>query len=81
VKLIQQQEFVIGGYTPHEGSRKYFGALLVGSYGEEGLLFAGRVGTGFSQKALATPYEGLQRIKLTTCPFVYRLRGDMEEGA
>jgi bifunctional non-homologous end joining protein LigD len=29
VKLTQQQEFVIGGYTPPEGSRKYFGALLV----------------------------------------------------
>ena len=30
IKLTQQQEFVIGGYTPPEGSRKYFGALLVG---------------------------------------------------
>jgi bifunctional non-homologous end joining protein LigD len=48
VKLTQQQEFVIGGYTPPEGSRKYFGSLLVGYYGPDGLLFAGRVGTGFS---------------------------------
>jgi hypothetical protein len=39
VKLTQQQEFVIGGYTPPERSRKYFGALLVGYYGPEGLLF------------------------------------------
>jgi len=29
VKLTQQLEFVIGGYTPPERSRKYFGALLV----------------------------------------------------
>ena len=50
VKLTQEQEFVIGGYTPPGGSRKYFGALLVGYYGQEGLLFAGRVGTGFSEK-------------------------------
>jgi bifunctional non-homologous end joining protein LigD len=50
VKLTQQQEFVIGGYTPPEGGRKYFGALLVGYYGPAGLLFAGRVGTGFSEK-------------------------------
>jgi len=28
VKLHQEQEFVIGGYTEPEGSRKYFGALL-----------------------------------------------------
>jgi bifunctional non-homologous end joining protein LigD len=69
VKLTQQQEFVIGGYTPLERSRKYFGALLVGYYGSEGLLFAGRVGTGFSEKALATLYEGMEQIKRTTCPF------------
>ena len=30
VKLTQQQEFVIGGYTRPEGSRQYFGPLLVG---------------------------------------------------
>ena len=55
VKLTQKQEFVIGGYTSPEGSRKYFGALLVGYYGPEGLLFAGRVGIGFSERAW-TPY-------------------------
>ena len=32
IKLHQEQEFVIGGYTEPEGSRKYFGALLVGFY-------------------------------------------------
>jgi bifunctional non-homologous end joining protein LigD len=70
VKLTQQQEFVIGGYTPPERSRKYFGALLVGYCGPDGLLFAGRVGTGFSEKALATLYGGVQKIKRATCPFV-----------
>jgi bifunctional non-homologous end joining protein LigD len=70
VKLTQQQEFVIGGYTPPEGARKYFGALLVGYYGAGGLLFSGRVGTGYSEKALATLYEGLQKIRRTMCPFV-----------
>ena len=70
VKLTQQQEFVIGGYTPPEGSRKYFGALLVGYCGPEGLLFAGRVGTGFSERALAALYEGMQKIRRKTCPFV-----------
>jgi bifunctional non-homologous end joining protein LigD len=69
LEFRQQQEFVIGGYTPPEGSRKYFGALLVGYYGSDGLLFAGRVGTGFSEKALATLHGGLLKIKHTTCPF------------
>jgi bifunctional non-homologous end joining protein LigD len=70
VKLTQQQEFVIGGYTPPEGARKYFGALLVGYYSTGGLLFAGRVGTGYSEKALAALYDGLRKINRTTCPFV-----------
>ena len=74
VKLTQQQEFVIGGYTPPEGSRKYFGALLVGYYGTGGLLFAGRVGTGFSERALATLYEGMQKIKHTSCPLAKAAR-------
>jgi len=61
---------VIGGYTPPGGSRKYFGALLVGYQGPDGLLFAGSVGTGFSEKALGLLYAGLQKIKRPTCPFV-----------
>jgi bifunctional non-homologous end joining protein LigD len=70
VKLTQEQEFVIGGYTPPEGSRKYFGALLVGYHNPEGFLFAGRVGTGFSERALEALYDGLQKIRRATCPFV-----------
>jgi len=70
VKLTLQQEFVIGGYTQPERSRKYFGSLLVGYYAPDGLLFAGRVGTGFSEKALATLYDGFQKIKRSTSPFI-----------
>jgi len=70
VKLTQQQEFVIGGYTPPEGSRKYFGALLVGYHGPGGLLFAGRIGTGFSERLLEGLYDILQKINRPTCPFV-----------
>jgi bifunctional non-homologous end joining protein LigD len=70
IKLTQQQEFAIGGYTLPERGRKYFGALLVGNYGPAGLLFAGRVGTGFSEKALAYLYEDMQKIKCATRFFV-----------
>jgi bifunctional non-homologous end joining protein LigD len=69
VKLTQQQEFVIGGYTSPEGSRKYFGSLLVGYHGPGGLLFAGRVGTGFSERLLVALYDILQKIRRATCPF------------
>jgi bifunctional non-homologous end joining protein LigD len=71
VKLTHQQEFVVGGYTLPDGGRKYFGALLVGYNGPAGrLLYAGRVGSGFSERALAELYGGLQTIRRATCPFV-----------
>jgi bifunctional non-homologous end joining protein LigD len=69
-KITKSQEFVIGGYTPPEGSRKYFGSLIVGYQSPRGLLFAGRVGTGFSERVLADLYAGMQKLKRTTCPFV-----------
>jgi bifunctional non-homologous end joining protein LigD len=69
VKLHQEQEFVIGGYTEPEGSRKYFGALLVGFYEDKKLKFAGRVGTGFSDELLSTLYSELNKIRVEKCPF------------
>jgi bifunctional non-homologous end joining protein LigD len=44
--------------------------LLVGYYGPGELLFAGTVGTGFSEKALATLYEGLKKIERPSCSFI-----------
>jgi bifunctional non-homologous end joining protein LigD len=69
VKLHLEQEFVIGGYTEPEGSRKYFGALLVGFYEGKKLKFAGRVGTGFSEKLLNTLFTELNKIRVEKCPF------------
>lgn len=70
LKLTLRQEFVIGGYTLPEGSRKYFGSLLVGYNSPDGLRFAGRVGTGFSDKLLASVDAQLQKLKRSTCPFI-----------
>src|SRR5262249_7633702 len=69
-KITKSQEFVIGGYTLPEGNRKYFGSLLVGYQSPEGLVFAGRVGTGFSEKLLASIDAQLQKIRRATCPFI-----------
>jgi bifunctional non-homologous end joining protein LigD len=69
VKLHQEQEFVIGGYTGPESSRDYFGALLVVFYESNKLKFAGRVGTGFSEKLLSTLYSALNKIRVEKCPF------------
>jgi bifunctional non-homologous end joining protein LigD len=69
IKLHKEQEFVIGGYTEPEGSRKHFGALLVGFYEGKNLKFAGRVGTGFSEKLLRSLFDDLQKIRVESCSF------------
>jgi len=69
IKCVNEQEFVIGGYTPPAGARKYFGALLVGYYERNRLLFAGKVGTGFDTKTLALLYKKLREEKRDSCPF------------
>jgi bifunctional non-homologous end joining protein LigD len=69
IKLHLEQEFVIGGYTEPEGARKHFGALLVGFYEGKRLKFAGRVGTGFSEKLLRTLFFQLNGIRAAECPF------------
>lgn len=51
-KCGNQQELVIVGFTDPEGSRKGFGALLVGYYEHGSLRYAGRVGTGFDDELL-----------------------------
>jgi bifunctional non-homologous end joining protein LigD len=69
VKLYQQGSFVIGGYTQPAGERKYMGALLVGVYENGKLKFAGRVGTGFSEKLLKALSLELNKVAVKACPF------------
>jgi len=70
LKCVSEQEFVIGGYTPPQGSRKYFGAILVGYYENKKLVFAGKVGTGFAAKSLSMLYKKFQKDARGDCPFV-----------
>jgi bifunctional non-homologous end joining protein LigD len=60
---------VIGGYTQPAGERKHLGALLVGVYENGKLKFAGRVGTGFSDKLLKALWVELNKIAVKDCPF------------
>jgi bifunctional non-homologous end joining protein LigD len=69
LKCVNEQEFVIGGYTPPAGARKHFGALLVGYYDKDRLLFAGKVGTGFDTKLLSTLHKKMRAEERSTCPF------------
>jgi bifunctional non-homologous end joining protein LigD len=69
LKVLNEQEFVIGGFTPPQGARQHFGAVLVGYYEKKKLLFAGKVGTGFDTKSLASLHKKLKGEKREDCPF------------
>jgi bifunctional non-homologous end joining protein LigD len=63
VKVRPEQELVVGGWTPGEGTAKELGALVVGVYDGERLRFAGKVGSGFdgrTRKALLARLEVLE---------------------
>jgi bifunctional non-homologous end joining protein LigD len=78
VKVHQEEEFVIGGYTMPAGSRTHFGALLLGAYRGTDLHYVGKVGTGFSQKTLSTLHERFRPLVRKTPSFVVPPR---EKGA
>jgi bifunctional non-homologous end joining protein LigD len=62
VKVHQEDEFLIVGYTEPAGSRRYFGALLLGAYDKDKLHYVGKVGTGFDRKLLAALYRKFQPL-------------------
>lgn len=62
VKVHQEDEFVICGYTEPAGARRYFGALLLGAYAGPELRYVGKVGTGFDAEALAALYRQFQPL-------------------
>jgi bifunctional non-homologous end joining protein LigD len=69
-KCESGQEFVIGGFTDPQGSRTGFGALLLGYYDSDGkLVYAGKVGTGFSQRTLDTLHAALAGLERDRPPF------------
>ena len=76
IKITQRQECVIGGYTDPEGSREYFGALVLGLYDRRGrLIHVGQAGTGFDQKTLREIFATLQPFKTKENPFYGEIGG------
>lgn len=69
VKVHQEAEFVIGGYTKPEGSRNYFGALLLGVYSRGELQYVGKVGTGFDEKTLKELHDKFRKLVRAKSPF------------
>jgi bifunctional non-homologous end joining protein LigD len=73
VKNVTTQSVVIGGFTPGEGGRsRTLGALAVGVYEEGRLVYAGKVGTGFTEATLGTLMRELESLRRPDSPFVGR---------
>jgi bifunctional non-homologous end joining protein LigD len=71
LKNVHRQEFVVGGWKEGEGVRSnHFGSLLVGYYDDDGLHYAGNVGTGFTEKTLDDLLGRLQPLRRPSSPFV-----------
>jgi len=69
-KCLREQEFVVGGYTLPTGARHGVGALLIGHYTADGLAYAGKVGTGFTETVLAELRRTLDQVDRSTSPFL-----------
>lgn len=82
-KCERGQELVIGGYTAPQGSRREFGALLLGYYDDGQLRYAGKVGTGFDHTMLreigsadACATRGSSACAMTSRPRMWSARDD-----
>ncbi|HCF61793.1 MAG TPA: DNA ligase D [Myxococcales bacterium] len=77
-KCTRRQELVIGGFTDPEGKRHGIGALLVGYHDARGRLqFAGKVGTGFTERSAADLRTRLDGLEQKTSPFATRPSGPL----
>jgi bifunctional non-homologous end joining protein LigD len=80
LKNIRTQEVVVGGWRPGAGARAgMIGSLLLGLPGPDGLHYIGRVGTGFSNAALADLFERLARSGRAGTPFLDVPRADASD--
>src|SRR5688572_6660343 len=74
LKIIQEQEFVVGGWTDSRTAGRPFGALLLGYYEDGGLKYAGHTGSGFNHLELDRVIRLLKPLEIKTSPFTTRPR-------
>ena len=74
IKITQEQEFVVGGWTDPRQTRTWFGALLLGVYDGPRLVYVGHTGTGFNERELARVMKLLEPLETDECPFTPRPR-------
>jgi bifunctional non-homologous end joining protein LigD len=69
LKIVDEVDAVIAGYTEGRGSRKFFGALVLGLYEGRELKFIGSVGTGFDESKQEKIFDQLTQLHSKTSPF------------
>jgi bifunctional non-homologous end joining protein LigD len=69
LKIQQEQEFVIGGWTEPRQSRAYFGALLLGVFDGDSFRYVGHVGTGFDTRELEKLMRLMRPLEIQKSPF------------
>ena len=74
IKLLKEQEFVVGGWTEPRQTRTHFGALLLGVQEQGRLKYVGHTGTGFDQKELARVWKLLKAREIPSSPFSERIK-------
>lgn len=77
IKTQQRQEVIITGFTEPRGGRKYFGALVLGVYEDERLIYAGHTGTGFDEKELKLLHDKLCKLESGIMPYAKKPRTRM----
>jgi bifunctional non-homologous end joining protein LigD len=73
IKHHNSREVVIIGFTKPAGGRKYFGSLVLAYQENDGLTYAGHVGTGFNDVSLKEIYEQLEPLITTKSPFRFKV--------
>ena len=81
IKVRPEQELVVGGYLPGEGTHKELGALIVGVHEDGKLRYAGRVGSGIDTQTRADLRDELDRLRIDRSPFdpAPEQKGDLRE--
>lgn len=74
MKCEATADLVVGGFTDPQGTRVGLGALLVGYFERDDLVFAGRIGTGFDTKLLVELRARLDLLETASPPFTKAVR-------
>jgi len=69
LKVEFRQEFVVGGYTEPRNTREHLGAILLGYFDGDDLVYVGHTGGGFTRESLAVMAKRLKRLERKSSPF------------